>query len=82
VRPLHVQYQTAVGAAFGKHARLDGVGGVLDAARWVAFYTGKTMADALHLRRPRPGVLFYFVKGALGTFRYKLDKDRGAFVER
>lgn len=82
VRPLHVQYQTAVGAAFGKHARLDGLGGMLDAARWVAFYTGKTVADAFRLRRPRPGVLFYFVKGALGTFRYRLDRGRGVFVER
>jgi GT2 family glycosyltransferase len=82
VRPLHVQYQTAVGAAFGKHARLDGKGGLLDAARWVAFYTGKTLNDAVHLRRPRPGVLYYFVKGALGTFRYKLDKRRGIFVEK
>jgi glycosyltransferase involved in cell wall biosynthesis len=82
VRPLHVQYQFAVGAAFGKHARLDGAGGLLDAARWVAFYTGKTLNDALHLRRPRPGVLFYFVKGALSTFRYALDRRRGVFVER
>ena len=28
------------------------------------------------------GVLFYFVKGALGTFRYRLDSKRGVFVER
>jgi hypothetical protein len=58
------------------------VGGMLDAARWVAFYTGKTLADTLRLQRPRPGVLFYFIKGALGTFRYRLDKRRGVFVQR
>jgi glycosyltransferase involved in cell wall biosynthesis len=82
VRPLHVQYQTAVGAAFGKHARLSGASGVFDVARWVAFYAKKTLNDALHLRRPRPGVLYYFVAGALSTFRYRLDHTRGVFIER
>jgi glycosyltransferase involved in cell wall biosynthesis len=82
VRPLHVQYQFAVGAAFGKHARLDGVSGVADAVRWVAFYTRKTLVDAVRLNRPRPGVLYYFVAGALSSFRYRLDPVRGAFAPR
>jgi len=82
VRPLHVAYQLAVGAAFGKHARLSGLAGLRDAARWVWFYTLKTIRDALHLRRPRPGVLFYFVSGALLTYRYRLDGERPVFEVR
>jgi len=79
VRPLHVRYQFAVGAAFGKHARLSGVPGLRDAARWIWFYTRKTALDLWQRRRPRPGVLFYFVAGALMTFRYRLDRSRGVF---
>ena len=82
VRPLHVQYQFAVGAAFGKHARLDGVAGLADAARWVGFYTRKTLLDAVRGDRPRPGVLYYFVAGGLSTFRYRVDSKRGIFVPR
>jgi hypothetical protein len=82
VRPLHVQYQFAVGAAFGKHARLDGVGGVADAAKWVGFYIRKTVVDACQRQRPRPGVLYYFVAGALSTYRYRVDRATGAFRER
>jgi glycosyltransferase involved in cell wall biosynthesis len=82
VRPLHVQYQFAVGAAFGKHARLDGMAGVADAARWVGFYVRKTLVDAARMNRPRPGVLYYFVAGAFATLRYRLDPKRGVFVPR
>jgi glycosyltransferase involved in cell wall biosynthesis len=82
VRPLHVQYQFAVGAAFGKHARLDGLAGLIDALRWVAFYTKKMLSDAWRRDRPRPGVLYYFVAGALSTFRYRLDPARGVFMLR
>jgi glycosyltransferase involved in cell wall biosynthesis len=82
VRPLHIQYQFAVGAAFGKHARLSGFRGLVDAARWIDFYTRKTMRDVLDLRRPRPGVLWYFVSGALQTFRYDLDRSANLFRER
>jgi glycosyltransferase involved in cell wall biosynthesis len=82
VRPLHVAYQFAVGAAFGKNARLHGWKGVRDAARWVGFYVAKTTHDVVHLRRPRPGVLFYFVAGAAMTYRYALDPERLVFRER
>ncbi len=82
VRPLHVAYQFAVGGAFGKHARLDGLRGLFDAARWVGFYSKKTLLDLLRLRRPRPGVLYYFVAGALLSFRYRLDSERGVFLDR
>jgi glycosyltransferase involved in cell wall biosynthesis len=82
VRPLHMQYQFAVGAAFGKHARLGGASAIWDAARWVKFYTLMTLRDVLRLRRPRPGVLWYFVSGATSTFRYDLDSRRKVFAER
>ncbi len=82
VRPLHVQYQFAVGAAFGKHARLSGLKGVLDASRWVRFYTKMTMTSLVQKRRPRPGVLWYFVSGALSTFRYGIDRESHLFRER
>jgi glycosyltransferase involved in cell wall biosynthesis len=82
VRPLHQAYQFAVGAAFGKHARLSGLSGLRDAGRWVSYYLKKTLRDALELRRPRPGVLYYFVTGAAKTYRYRLDAQRGVFEER
>jgi len=82
VRPLHVGYQFAVGAAFGKHARLSGLPGLRDATRWVWFYTRKTARDLWQRRRPRPGVLVYFVAGALLTFRYRLDRPGGVFRPR
>ena len=82
VRPLHVAYQFAVGAAFGKHARLAGFSGVRDAGRWVTFYARKTLDDTVRLRRPRPGVLFYFIAGAVLTFRYRIDRTQNVFRER
>jgi len=82
VRPLHVQYQFAVGAAFGKHARLGGPSAILDAARWIKFYTLLAMGDVVGLKRPRLGVLWYFVSGAASSFRYGLDDARGVFSER
>ena len=82
VRPLHIAYHFAVGAAFGKHARLAGVAGLRDAARWVEFYAKKTFADALSLRRPHPGVLLYFISGALATLRYGIDPSKRAFRRR
>ena len=82
VRPLHVQYQFAVGAAFGKHARLDGLKGLVDAARWVGFYSRMAFTDLLRRERPRASVLYYFVTGALSTFRYRIDRTRGIFVPR
>jgi GT2 family glycosyltransferase len=82
VRPLHQAYQFAVGAAFGKHARLSGLAGLRDVGRWVSFYLRKTAQDTLQLRRPRPGVLYYFVTGAATTFRYRVDERRGVFEKR
>jgi GT2 family glycosyltransferase len=82
VRPLHVAYQFAVGAAFGKHARLAGLTGLRDAGRWVTFYVKMTLNDTVQLRRPRPGVLFYFVAGAVLTFRYRIDRTQNIFRER
>ncbi|HEX4477330.1 MAG TPA: glycosyltransferase family A protein [Polyangiaceae bacterium] len=79
VRPLHVQYQFAVGAAFGKHARLSGLGGLRDVGRWVNFYVKKTLADTAQRKRPRPGVLFYFVAGAVLTYRYRVDRTENVF---
>lgn len=82
VRPLHVAYQFAVGAAFGKHARLAGLSGLRDAGRWVSFYLRMTLRDTTRLQRPRPGVLYYFVAGAVSTFRYGLDRRQGLFQAR
>jgi GT2 family glycosyltransferase len=82
VRPLHVAYQFAVGAAFGKHARLAGLSGLRDAGRWVTFYLHKTLLDAARLRRPHPGVLYYFVAGVVSTFRYQVDRRQGLFRPR
>jgi glycosyltransferase involved in cell wall biosynthesis len=82
VRALHVTYQFAVGAAFGKHARLSGMAGALNCWRWVAYYVRKLVRDALAVKRPRPGVLVYFVAGALLTFRYGLDPVRPVFRRR
>lgn len=82
VRKLHVQYQTAVGAAFGKHMRLDGIGGIVDAARWVNFYTRMSLDDLRQRRKPRLGVLWYFVSGAFATFRYGFDATGNLFAER
>lgn len=79
VRPLHVAYQFAVGAAFGKHARLDGIAGVRDAARWVDFYVRLAVNDAVRMRKPRASVLAYFVTGALSTFRYSVDRETRSF---
>ena len=82
VRPLHVAYQFAVGAAFGKHARLSGSAGIRDAARWVDFYVRLSLSDLLKLERPRASVLVYFVTGALATFRYGIDREKSAFRTR
>jgi glycosyltransferase involved in cell wall biosynthesis len=79
VRPVHVAYQFAVGAAFGKHARLAGPAGFRDAARWVDFYVRLTLRDAFALRRTRASVLAYFVTGALATFRYGIDRKKSTF---
>jgi GT2 family glycosyltransferase len=75
VRPLHVAYQRSVGAAFGKYARLMGWPGLRDCARWVFFYTALVFRDFKASRHPRLGVLYYFVTGAVLTFRYGLDRD-------
>jgi GT2 family glycosyltransferase len=82
VRRLHVTYQLAVGAAFGKHARVSGAGGLRDCLRWASHYARKTARDIVHLRRPHPGVLVYFVSGALLTFRYGIDPTGRNLCER
>jgi GT2 family glycosyltransferase len=82
VRPIHVAYQFAVGAAFGKHARLAGAAGWRDAARWLTFYTRMSLADVVERRRPRASVLYYFVTGAVSTFRYGIDRRKSLFRER
>jgi glycosyltransferase involved in cell wall biosynthesis len=82
VRRLHVGYQVAVGAAFGKHARLSGAAGLRDCARWTAYYVRLIGGDLFHLRHPRVGVLAYFVGGALLTFRYRLNRRRKVLEER
>jgi glycosyltransferase involved in cell wall biosynthesis len=80
-RPLLVAYQVAVGAAFGKHARLNGPKGLRDVARWVAFFTRKTVSEVVHLRRPRPGVIVYFIACAALSMRYRVDRKQGVFRE-
>jgi GT2 family glycosyltransferase len=82
IRKLAVGYQISTGAAFGKHARLDGVAGIRDAVRWAAFYARGIASDLRERRRPRPGVLCYFVVGAALTFRYRLDRSHGVFKVR
>lgn len=82
VRPLHVAYQFAVGAAFGKHARLSGLAGVRDAARWVEYYVRLAADDAIKMQKPRASVLAYFLTGALATFRYSVDPETQAFRSR
>jgi hypothetical protein len=51
-------------------------------ARWIDFYVRMNLRDGLELRRPRAGVLYYFVTGAAKTFRYRVDKAKGVFAER
>lgn len=82
VAPLHRAYQFAVGAAFGKHARLSGLGGLKDIARWVDFYVRMSVEDTLALRHPRASVLFYFITGVLSTLRYRVDRRKHVFAER
>ncbi|HEX3776572.1 MAG TPA: glycosyltransferase family A protein [Polyangiaceae bacterium] len=82
VRPLHQAYQHAVGAAFGKNARLTGKNGLRDIARWTTFYLKKLLRDSVELRRPRPGVLYYFLTGAAETYRYRVDQAKNLFETR
>jgi len=82
VRDLLITYQFAVGAAFGKHARLSGRAGLRDVARWIWHYARALVGDLVRLRRPRPGVIFYFTAGALLTLRYRIDRARNVFRER
>lgn len=82
VRPLHIAYQFAVGAALGKHARLDGWRGWLDVGNWVSFYAKKLTAELIRGQRPKPGVLAYLVSGAMLTYRYRIDRTSQAFTER
>jgi glycosyltransferase involved in cell wall biosynthesis len=82
IRKLAVGYQLGTGAAFGKLARLTGPTGLRDLTRWAAFYASSIVSDVVHLRRPRPGVLCYFIAGAAMTFRYGIDRERSVFQER
>ncbi len=82
VRPLHVAYQFAVGAALGKHARLGGWRACADVGSWVSFYAKKLAAEVISGQRPKPGVLAYLVSGAMLTYRYRIDRRSQAFVER
>lgn len=81
-RSLAVGYQLGTGAAFGKLVRLTGPSGLKDFARWATFYAGQIVNDVAHARRPRPGVLCYFVAGALLTLRYDLDREHSVFRAR
>ena len=40
------------------------------------FYTALVVRDIKRSRHPRVGVLYYFVTGAVLTFRYGLDRDQ------
>ena len=82
IRKLIVGYQLGTGAAFGKLARLSGFSGIREFARWATFYGSEIVGDLRQLRRPRPGVLCYFVAGAAMTFRYGIDRDRHSFRVR
>ena len=82
VRPLHRAYQLAVGAAFGKHARLSGPSGLRDCLRWFGYYVRKNLDEVLHLRRPQAGALYNFSKGAATSFRYGIDGSKGVFRQR
>jgi GT2 family glycosyltransferase len=82
MRALAIGYQLGTGAAFGKLVRLNGAAGLKDFGRWATFYAGQIVKDVVRLKRPRPGVLAYFVAGALMTFRYDLDRQNLVFVPR
>jgi glycosyltransferase involved in cell wall biosynthesis len=82
IRPLAIGYQLGTGAAFGKLARLTGASGVREFARRAVYYASAVANDAIHLRRPRPGVFCYFVAGAALTYRYGVDHRRAVFRTR
>lgn len=74
VTRLIIAYRRAVGAAYGKYARLHPLGGVRACAPWIVGQL-VTMARAVVARRsPNPGVLAYFVLGFVASFRYGLDR--------
>jgi GT2 family glycosyltransferase len=82
IRTLAVGYQLGTGAAFGKLVRLRGVSGFKEFARRAAYYGQDIVRDVTRLRRPRPGVLTYFIAGAAMTFRYGIDKDQSRLTIR
>jgi glycosyltransferase involved in cell wall biosynthesis len=82
IRPLAIGYQLGTGAAFGKLARLSGLSGAKEFGRRAAYYAGEIIRDAARGRRPRPGVLCYFIAGAALTYRYGIDRERLVFRVR
>jgi hypothetical protein len=81
-RSLAIGYQLGTGMAFGKLARLMGTRGWRDFGRRATFYAGELVSEVAQGRRPRPGVLCYFIAGALLTFRYDVDREHNAFRAR
>jgi glycosyltransferase involved in cell wall biosynthesis len=82
IRTLAVGYQLGTGAAFGKLVRLRGVSGFKEFARRAAYYGQDILRDVTALRRPRPGILAYFIAGAAMTFRYGIDTDQSRLMIR
>ena len=82
VRKLIVGYRLSVGAAFAKHARLSGLSGLRDGARWTGFYLRETVRQLAAGRRPQPGSVLYFLAGAALSFRYQVDKQGRVFRPR
>lgn len=82
IRTLAVGYQLGTGAAFGKLVRLRGLSGLKQFARWTKYYGQDIVKDLTALRRPRPGVLVYFVAGAVMTLRYGIDAQQSRLTER
>lgn len=82
IRPLVIGYQLGTGAAFGKLVRLSGAPGLKGFAERAAFYAAELARDCVQLRRPRPGVLCYFLAGAALTLRYRVDREQSVFKPR
>ena len=82
IRTLAVGYQLGTGAAFGKLVRLRGVSGFKEFVRRAAYYGLDIVKDVTALRRPRPGILAYFIAGAAMTFRYGIDTEQSRLTIR
>lgn len=76
-------YGIGIGAAFAKHARLrTGAGGAALLREEVAYKAGLTLHRTLRGQKPTGlGFLVGLLKGAAGSLRVDIDRERGVFRE-